>query len=147
MPRELTEQKLLQLLRSALRRASVRWPPKNAAKYAARVEQMVNPLTGRVGWFSECAQCHSLVPEKFVQADHVVPVGSMKRETIGEQAVRMFPFSSSEYQILCKGCHSAKTYFERYGKHKGIAKAKVVRKRRGTNKGVRNARRTPKSRK
>lgn len=117
------EKKLLQLLRSMMRRASLRWPPAQAVRYGARVEQLINPLTGRLGWHSECAQCHTLVPEKLIRVDHIVPVGTLTAQNRGEAIARMFPLSSEHFQALCKFDHDEKTYRERYGKEKDYSKA------------------------
>src|SRR5689334_2688635 len=143
------EKKLLQLLRSMLRRASLRWPPAQQVRYGARVEQMLNVLTGRVGWHCECAKCHTLVPEKFIRVDHIVPIGTLTTANKGEAVARMFPLSSNAFQALCKGCHDQKTYLERYGKPKGAgnSKAKMGRRRsKRSRKSLRKASRAAKSR-
>lgn len=109
----MNEKELLKLLRSMLRRVTVRWPPAQQTKYAARVEQLMNPLTGRLGWHSECAHCGTLVPEKFIRIDHIVPIGTLTVANLGEGIVRMFPLSRDAFQALCKGCHQEKTNEER----------------------------------
>ena len=100
----------VQFVREALRKASFRWPPRAQAIKAARVQQQINPLTGRICWYVRCAYCTMLMLEREGKVDHVspfIPVESTG-EDLNQHANRMFP-TVEGFQVLCKPCHDTKT--------------------------------------
>lgn len=115
-------------LRWTLRKASYRWPPRNAAlraaactkeQYAKHPGERVSKLVRN---FYRCAKCRLVFSRKGVSIDHIKPVVDPKRgyRSLDEYAIRMF-CSADGFQILCKVCHDAKTKAETgiRKKHKG----------------------------
>lgn len=86
--------------RSALRRASTRWPPKNEAMASARIERGIYA----------CAKCAQHFRRKEIQVDHKDPVIPLTGSdiTLDEEAQRLFVYKHG-YQILCLSCHKRKS--------------------------------------
>jgi len=101
-----TEAEFRQFIRSALRSAWNRWPPKYEALNQAR-----RTVAGqRHKYEYRCAECRQWFKQKEVQVDHIVSAGSdadwntfISRLFVGEDKL----------QILCKPCHAEKTKRER----------------------------------
>lgn len=110
-------------VRETLRRASFRWPPRNAALKAARFAQILNPRTERTAWTYKCAICFKTLFAQETKIDHIEPVVSvsaMREEPIssregslslGSFVLRMFP-TEEGFQVLCRPCHDTKTRSE-----------------------------------
>lgn len=103
--------KFFGFLRSSLRSASSKWPPKYEVLLAARrPSQSENK---RLKWEFHCNACGSWFPQKEVSVDHIVPVGSLKTwEDISPFCQRLF-VGQAGLQVLCTGCHHTKTQEER----------------------------------
>ncbi len=91
-------------LTQKLRRASYMWPPRKAAIKAGRVSR------GKY----RCASCEG---EEFgpkdIQLDHVIPVVDEEVGWIDWNTYIDRLFCGEEnFQVLCKPCHAAKTFFE-----------------------------------
>ncbi len=101
-----TEARFWAFLRSAIRKAHVRWPPAQAVMKENR-----RPVTGkRHKWEHLCAMCNQWTPQKDIEKDHIVPTGSMKSfEEIGGFVERMF-VAKEGYRKLCKTCHNKVTH-------------------------------------
>jgi 5-methylcytosine-specific restriction endonuclease McrA len=91
-------------LTNKLRRLSYQWPPRKQAIKNARIAR------GKY-------RCNSCLGENFgpkdIQLDHIIPVvdeeiGFVDWNTYIE---RLF-CSVDNFQVLCKPCHGAKTFFE-----------------------------------
>ncbi|QDP53350.1 MAG: hypothetical protein Unbinned6805contig1000_12 [Prokaryotic dsDNA virus sp.] len=100
-------------IKSALRRASMRWPPKHEVKKAARVER---------GKYL-CNGCGEIVPASIkkdgkrksnVHVDHVVPVIDPAKGFVSwdDTIERMF-CEAGDLQVLCTACHAEVTAEER----------------------------------
>ena len=107
-----TEAQFWSFLRSALRRASDRFPPKQQAKYLYRRGCKDK---GRQKWEYQCVECREWFAEKDIQIDHIEPVGTLRDwSDLPEFCKRLF-CGVEGYQILCKPDHQVKTNRERYG--------------------------------
>lgn len=105
-----TEARFWGAVRSALRRGFRYWQPAMNAKLEAR-----RPYKGknkRQKWEYQCAHCKEWFPDKEIQVDHVIPVGSLKgpEDLIGF-LMRLTP--EDGFQVLCLDDHQKKTNKER----------------------------------
>jgi 5-methylcytosine-specific restriction endonuclease McrA len=106
-----TESQFFSGLRSALRRHYRYWKPLIAAKYKARREYKGG---GRQKWEYQCNSCDGWFPDKQVEVDHIIPVGSLKTfDDLIPFIERLIPEDSDSFQVLCKECHKKKTAKER----------------------------------
>lgn len=106
-------------VKSALRAASRRWPPKYECLSSAYVGTMLNNKSGRQAKHYKCACCSNSFPAKDVQVDHVKPIID---PTVGftswdEVVTNMF-CEKENLQLLCVECHKTKTAQERTTKRK-----------------------------
>ena len=109
----MTESEYFGMLRSLLRRASMRWIPMKQALEAARRPSQSSNL--RLKWEYQCAECKQWFPESKIQKDHIEPCGTLKTlEDLPAFISKLLPENPDEFQILCKDvCHKAKTNQER----------------------------------
>lgn len=106
-----TEAKFFGFLRSSLRTASSKWPPKYETVAAAR--RAYSGPDKRQKWEYKCAHCGQWHKQKDVQVDHIIPVGSLKTyEDLPGFVERLF-CSVDGYQVLCSTCHQIKTNKEK----------------------------------
>lgn len=63
--------------------------------------------------FYECEDCHTIVPRKQKQVDHIEPViiPTMGFEGYDNLKIRMF-VTADKLRVLCKVCHNIKTQKE-----------------------------------
>jgi 5-methylcytosine-specific restriction endonuclease McrA len=88
---------------ASLRRASIRWPPRNEALKRGRVSR---------GLY-KCSSCTEVFKKKEVHLDHIVPVISPEHGFIGYDDFIERLFCDTEgFQLLCKKCHEVKTLVE-----------------------------------
>lgn len=106
-----SEAKFFGFLRSALRQASSRWPPKyEVYKEAKRVYKGPNKKQ-KFEWL--CNECKKCYPGKEVSVDHVIPAGTLKTfEDLPTFVKRLF-CGKEGLQVLCSTCHAKKTLNER----------------------------------
>lgn len=108
-----TKARMHSFIKSALRTASMKWPPRNLAIKNARVER---------GMYL-CAGCGNIVPasvkignkrHKNAIADHIKPVVDPAVGFVSwdELISRLF-CEVDGFQVLCKECHDSKTKQER----------------------------------
>lgn len=106
-----SEAKFWGFIRSALRNASSRWPPKFECLKEAR-----RPYSGggRQKWEFQCAECKDWFKQKDISVDHIVPTGSLSSYAdLAGFVERMF-VGIDGMQVLCtKKCHQQKTNIER----------------------------------
>ena len=102
-------------LRSALRGAYNRYPPKFEVLKAARRDYKGQDK--RTKWEFQCAECGEWFRASEVSVDHVIPAGSLNSfEDLPGFCVRLF-CGQDGLQVLCtKGCHAKKTAMERSNK-------------------------------
>ena len=106
-----SEAKFFGFIRSALRSASMRWPPKADAIKAAR-KPYVGP-NKRQKWTCPCAVCGQWKQLKDLQADHIVPCGTLRCFADLALFVERLFCEVEGYRILCKPCHKVVTARER----------------------------------
>lgn len=109
-----TESRFATFIKSALRSASQRWPPKFTALNNAKRGKRTNRSSGRIAEHYECAHCHNQFPAKEIQVDHINPVidPSVGFVSWDEVIKRMF-CEVEGYQVLCKACHLVKSNAEK----------------------------------
>lgn len=110
-----SEAKFFGFLRSALRSASSRWPPKYECLNAA-TRPYVGPDKRRKKE-RQCAECKGWFATTQTQADHIIPAGKLSTwEDLVPFVQRMF-VGIEGFQCLCSECHTKKTNKERNAKH------------------------------
>lgn len=104
----------------SLRKASYRWPPRNAAlRKSAATKAEYDKLPGEkvsklVRNFYRCKACKKVFSRKGVSIDHIKPVVNPKRGWQGfDEYIRRMFCGADGFQILCGKCHDAKTAKER----------------------------------
>lgn len=95
--------KFFGFLRSALRTASAKWPPRYEVKRAAK--RKYEGPDKRLKWEYQCARCGLWHKDKDVEVDHIVPVGTLRSfEDLPGFVERLFcPIDG--LRVLCKPCH------------------------------------------
>lgn len=109
-----TEARYRTFIRSAIRAATMKWPPaQHAWKLAQRPSQLDDK---RVKFEYQCKDCGGWFKRKDCENNHIVPSGvmmtGMDHSTIGDYVDRSFS-SIDGYEILCKPCHLLKTTQQR----------------------------------
>ncbi len=109
-----TEARFASFIKSALRAASQRWPPKFSALADAKRGKRINTATGRIAEHYQCASCKKEFPASAIQVDHILPVidPNVGFSTWDDVIKRMF-CEAEGFQIVCKRCHKVKTTAER----------------------------------
>lgn len=109
-----TEARYRTFVRSALRAAFRKWPPKFAVLKSAATERRINPASGKLAMHYRCAACAKEFPAKLVQVDHVKPIVSVFAgfKTWDDYIDKLF-CEAKNLQVLCKPCHAMKTAKER----------------------------------
>lgn len=98
-------------IRSCLRKRFRYWIPATRAKIKSRREYS-GPLR-RQKWEYQCNSCKQFYPEKEINIDHIIPVGSLKGpEDLVGFIERLLPESEDAFQVLCKSCHKEKTLID-----------------------------------
>lgn len=120
-----TEARFASFIKSALRSASQRWPPKFSTLNAAKRGKRINSTSGRLAEHYECAICNGQFPAKEIQVDHIHPVIDPSIGFISwDEVIRRMFCEADGYQVLCKMCHTEKTNAE-----KRIAKERKTNER------------------
>jgi 5-methylcytosine-specific restriction endonuclease McrA len=105
-PRKLN---LKTFLVAALRRVSLRWPPRNAVRKAARVRRGVYI----------CNICKEEHRAKDVVVDHIIPVVDVKNGfTNWDDFVNSLFVLENGLQLICSECHRVKTLNEQKTRRK-----------------------------
>lgn len=101
-----TEARFRQFIRSALRSAWNKWPPKYEALNAVR-----RTVVGqRHKYEYQCNECKQWFKQKEVQVDHISSAGS---DSDWNTFISRLFVGVDKLQVLCKPCHSVKTKQER----------------------------------
>lgn len=102
---EWTESRFFLFIRSALRNASMRFPPiaRQALDRVKRPYQGDNP---RAKWEYQCECCRNWFMRKHVKVDHIDDCGPMNKfDDLPGYVERMF-CEPEKLRIICDGCHS-----------------------------------------
>jgi len=101
-------------VKSALRAASRRWPPKYDTLKKACVGKRLDPLTGKQSFRYTCAACKQVFKAAEVAVDHIIPAVSIEDGfTTWDDVVKNLFCEADGLQVLCSDCHSKKTADER----------------------------------
>lgn len=107
-----TEGRYSQFVRSALRAAFRKWPPKFEVLRNAYTERKLNKKSGKMAKHYRCASCNKDFPLTEVQVDHIQPVVPRNFTTWDSFIERLY-VEAKKLQVLCKPCHKTKTKVER----------------------------------
>jgi 5-methylcytosine-specific restriction endonuclease McrA len=109
-----TDSRFRSFIKSALRSASSKWPPKYQALNDACIGTKTNKKTGRLAKHYKCANCNNDFPAKEIQVDHIDPViDPIKGFTTWDEVVKRMFCEKIGFQILCIPCHKVKTNQEK----------------------------------
>lgn len=100
-----TEARYESFIKSALRRASVRWPPRYLALKDAYVGKKINPETGRMAMHYECVMCVSHLPAKQVEVNHKEPIVPITGFDSWDGVIARLFCEKDKLEVLCKPCH------------------------------------------
>lgn len=98
-----TRARFFGFLRSALRLASRKWPPRIEAKNAAR-RKYTGP-NKRQKWEFLCSGCGGWFLGSEVEVDHIEPCGALNDYDDLPGFVRRLFCEAQELRVLCKACH------------------------------------------
>lgn len=111
----LSESEFFGRIRSAIRSASAFWEPAKRVMEAA-----TRPYTGtdkRIKKETLCAVCNNWVARSKAEADHIIPLGSLRSyDDVPGFCERAFVEESEGFQAVCKKCHVKKSTEERRGR-------------------------------
>lgn len=107
-----TESRFNSFIKSALRTASVRWPPRYETLAAAYVDRMVNPATGRLAKFYKCNRCENLFVQKEVEVNHKIPVVPTSGFSSWDETVERMFCEAEGLEVVCVPCHKGITKLE-----------------------------------
>lgn len=107
-----TESRYNSFVKSALRSASVRWPPRYTALNDAFVEKTINPATGRLAKLYQCAHCRKLFPQSGMEVNHKNPVIPLEGFDSWDGVVARMFCEKEGLEVLCKTCHKSVTQEE-----------------------------------
>lgn len=108
-----TESRYRSFVKSALRSASKRWPPKFECLHSAYTGQRINPATGRLAKHYRCAGCGGEFVGAKMQADHIEPVVPLTGFTTWDEIIERMFCEADNFQALCLDCHKEKSAQER----------------------------------
>ena len=95
-----SEAKYKSFIRSALRRAWMRWPVRADALMEAR--RLAQGRSKRTRWEYYCSSCEKWFLGSEVEIDHIKECGDM---TDMNQFIGTLFCEADELRVLCKGCH------------------------------------------
>lgn len=102
-----TTAKFWGFIRSALRTAWTRWPPKYEVVKEASIPYKGKDKRRKFSY--RCNICRATFPRKEVEVDHIEPCGSLREyEDLPEFVARLF-VGREKLQVVCKKCHREKT--------------------------------------
>lgn len=101
-------------IKSALRSASIRWPPKYQCLKNAATSKKINSKTGRMAQHFKCNSCKKEFPAKDVQVDHIIPIiDPVVGFTTWDDVISRMFCEIDNLQVLCTQCHTLKTTAEK----------------------------------
>lgn len=100
-------------VKSALRSASQRWPPKYQCLNKAKRGKKINWKTGRIAEHYECNSCHKEFVLKDVQVDHKSPIVPVTGFTTWDEVIDNMFCEEDDLQVLCIQCHKIKSNAEK----------------------------------
>lgn len=106
---EWTQARFNSFVKSALRSASQRWPPKYGCLSEAYVETKVNTKTGRMAKHYKCNRCLGAFPAKDVEVNHIVPVVPVDGFDSWDNVISRLFCEKDGLEVVCKPCHRSVT--------------------------------------
>jgi len=100
-----TEARFNSFIKSGLRSASQRWPPKYRVISDACVGSRINPASGRVAKFYLCATCKGEFPLKQVEVNHINPVIPTTGFKSWDDTIERLFCEKEGLEVVCKPCH------------------------------------------
>lgn len=100
-----TEARFHSFIKSALRSASIRWPPKYTVISEAYVGTKTNEATGRMAKHFKCNRCKGEFPQKQVEVNHIIPVIPIEGFTTWDDVIKRMFCEKDGLEVLCKPCH------------------------------------------
>lgn len=113
---EWTQARFNSFVKSALRSASVRWPPRYQVLSEAYVGTRTNPKTNRQAKHYKCAQCLYDFVGKDVQVNHKTPVVPLQGFDSWDGVVSRMFCEKSGLEVVCIPCHKDITKLENEGR-------------------------------
>lgn len=92
-------------IRSALRLASRKWPPRIDAKMAARRPIKRPGRSKRQKWEFQCSQCGVWYTDKEVEVHHMEPCGKLAAYDDLPEFVRRLFCEADRLAVVCHQCH------------------------------------------
>lgn len=105
-----TTSRFWSFVRSSLRAAWNKYPPKYKVLEDACIGRSRSRTTGRLAKHYLCNKCNQIFTAKEVQVDHLVDAGSLKDYSDLPGFVERLFCSVDDLQVLCKDCHKNKTH-------------------------------------
>lgn len=99
------------MIRSALRKSSRWWKPIQQAK--AAVKRKYSGPNKRQKFEYQCNVCKNYFPEKRINVDHIIPVGSLMCSDDLKGFVERLFCEQENLQVMCDVCHDKKTKQEK----------------------------------
>tara|TARA_R110002096_G_scaffold276047_2_gene469767 strand:- start:14 stop:478 length:465 start_codon:yes stop_codon:yes gene_type:complete len=119
--------KTIKLIQNALRRSTVMWHVKNEVIKESKTRNKIGVYKNGKDKYKnkfKCAKCEKLWNDDQVEVDHIIevahdvlPPSKMRQEDLFQWISQLF-CEKSNLQVLCIGCHQAKTNNFNSGKHK-----------------------------
>ena len=107
-----TEARYNSFIKSALRSASQRWPPRYHVLNDAKVGKRINPKSGRLAEHYICAACRQAFPGKEIQVNHITPVVPTTGFDSWDGVISRLFCEKSGLEALCIPCHKQITRSE-----------------------------------
>lgn len=106
-------------VKSALRAASRKWPPKYETLKKACIGKRSDPATGKLSFRYKCAGCAKIFKAKDVAVDHIFPVVDVDDGFVDwDTYIKRLYCEADDLQVLCHECHGIKTQNERKARKK-----------------------------
>ena len=96
-------------VKSALRSASQRWPPKYKTLNNACVGVKTNPKSGRLAKHYTCSCCKQDFPAKDVEVNHIIPVVPITGFDSWDGVISRMFCEADKLEVVCKPCHKGIT--------------------------------------
>lgn len=109
---EWTEARYFSFIKSGLRSASQRWPPKYKVLSGAFVGSRINPKSGRIAKHYKCNSCQDAYPAKDVEVNHIIPVIPVTGFDSWDGVIKRLFCEEQGLEVLCKPCHKKITQQE-----------------------------------
>lgn len=92
-------------IKSALRSASQRWPPRWDVLNEAKQGKKINRSTGRLAEHYKCNLCKGSFPAKEIEVNHIVPVVPVEGFSTWDEVIKRMYCEKPGLEVVCKPCH------------------------------------------